>query len=71
MSARTTRQVPTRTWLTLKEAAAWVGMHPDTLAEHARVPGTPIRRKRLHDRGSKHLYNVASLEAWIESWSDA
>ncbi|AJR18020.1 hypothetical protein KR76_00012 [Pimelobacter simplex] len=46
-------------------------MHPDTLAEKARVPGSPIVRKRQHDRGSKHLYSVASLDAWIESWADA
>lgn len=62
---------PARKWLTLKEAAEWVGMHPDTLAEKARMPGSPIVRKRQHDRGSKHLYSVASLDAWIESWPDA
>ena len=65
------RPVPPRKWLTLKEAAEWVGMHPDTLAENARIPGSPIRRKRQHDRGSKHLYSVESLDAWIESWQDA
>lgn len=64
-------QVPPRKWLTVKEAADWCGLHPDTLAEKARVPGSPIRRKREHARGSKHLYNVASLDAWIESWEDA
>ncbi len=65
------RPVPARKWLTLKEAAEWCGMHPDTLAEKARIPGSPIVRKRQHDRGSKHLYSVASLDAWIESWEDA
>lgn len=71
MPATATRPVPTREWLTLKEAAEWCGMHPDTLAEAARVPGTPIRRKKRHDRGSKHVYSVASLRAWIETWEDA
>lgn len=69
--SKTTSPPPPRKWLTLKEAAEWVGMHPDTLAENARRPGTKIRRKRQHDRGSKHLYSVESLEAWIESWEDA
>ena len=68
---RTAPPPPPRKWLPLKDAAAYVSLHPDTLAEYARKPGTPIRRKRQHDRGSKHLYSVESLDAWIESWEDA
>lgn len=66
-----TRPVPPRKWLTLKEAADWCGMHPDTLAEKARGAGSPIVRKKLHARGGKHMYRVDSLDAWIESWEDA
>ncbi len=69
--SRESGEVPPRKWLTVDEAAAWIGMSPDTLALYARVPGSPIRRKRQHDRGSKHLYNVESLDAWVESWEDA
>lgn len=62
---------PARKWLPLKDAAAYVSMHPDTLREKACIPGTLIRRKKETDRGSKHLYEVKSLDAWIESWEDA
>ncbi|KAB2806949.1 hypothetical protein F9L07_28365 [Pimelobacter simplex] len=70
-AASSAGDVPPRKWLPVEDAAAWCGMAPDTLALYARTPGTPIRRKRQHTRGSKHLYNVASLDAWIESWEDA
>lgn len=69
MSAVTAPPLPAREWLTLPEAAAWLGLSPSTVLR-AKQAGQ-LNPKKTAVRGGKDLYRVADLRAWVESLPDA
>ena len=63
--------LPAREWLTLPEAAAWLGLSPKTILRAKDDHTNPLFPKKTAVRGGKHLYRVADLRAWVEALPDA
>lgn len=57
----------TSDWLNLREAAGYLGIHPNTLAKHALDWEVPHYRIGGRQGVGDHRFRRAELEVWLES----